>query len=399
MFDGIVNHLLSVSFNTMAEAESAIVVSWANKENPLKVCCGSLHSQFFRTLNRRYKTFVQSVSVEDAQLILFFENRGNVKNLRPAQVAYGFPGFQRLIRKDTMLEAFREWEKFAEIDFLPQSWLFPSEMGNVRKALESGKEKILIAKPSNRSGGGGIRLISNENQLEQIKESVIQSYIANPLLIHGRKFDLRIYILITSLDPLRVYLYDKALVRMCSMKYDSPKKAEDVPVPDEQDLEFRRKHLTNTSLMKKGSPLNETTWTSKQLWDYLENQDAQFQKSAVWKQIQHITKTIIETSETSLKETYGRVVPQDKGKGMCFEIFGADIMLDKDYKAWLLEFGRGCDMSVKSDAHTATIIPMQNDALNLVRYRFSQDRDAINDHAWFLKREMNCAKETSWTLL
>lgn len=36
----------------------------------------------------------------------------------------------------------------------------------------------------------------------------IQEYVDDPFLVDGFKFDIGVYTIITSLDPLRVYIYD-----------------------------------------------------------------------------------------------------------------------------------------------------------------------------------------------
>ena len=64
-------------------------------------------------------------------------------------------------------------------------------------------------------------------------------YIAEPYLIDGRKFDLRLYCLLTSVDPLRVYLFEEGLVRFSTHKYSM------------RNLRCRFAHLTNYSLNKK----------------------------------------------------------------------------------------------------------------------------------------------------
>ena len=74
-----------------------------------------------------------------------------------------------------------------------------------------------------------------------IDESCIVSrYITNPLLINNLKFDLRIYVLITSMDPWRIYVYHEGLARFASEPYQ---------VQTSKQNKFA--HLTNYSINKK----------------------------------------------------------------------------------------------------------------------------------------------------
>lgn len=52
--------------------------------------------------------------------------------------------------------------------------------------------------------------------------SVIQEYIEYPLLIDGYKCDLRVYVLVTSCDPLKIFIYNEGLVRLSAEKYVKP---------------------------------------------------------------------------------------------------------------------------------------------------------------------------------
>ena len=48
----------------------------------------------------------------------------------------------------------------------------------------------------------------------------MQKYISNPLLIGGKKFDLRIYVLCVSYSPLTLYLYKTGFARFTHTRYD-----------------------------------------------------------------------------------------------------------------------------------------------------------------------------------
>jgi len=68
-------------------------------------------------------------------------------------------------------------------------------------------------KPTNSSQGKGIFLTKNIDDLLTSKVAmVVQVYEERPLLIENRKFDLRLYVLVTSIDPLRIYIYKDGIV-------------------------------------------------------------------------------------------------------------------------------------------------------------------------------------------
>ena len=48
---------------------------------------------------------------------------------------------------------------------------------------------------------------------------VISRFINEPLTVGNKKFDLRIYVLVTSYNPLRVWLTEKGFARFCGTEY------------------------------------------------------------------------------------------------------------------------------------------------------------------------------------
>ena len=94
---------------------------------------------------------------------------------------------------------------------------------------------LMIAK------GQGIKLINKKDKLKKKKGYLMSEYIKNPHLINGLKYDLRIYILVTSYDPLKIYMYKDGLCRFATEAYNN------------SEIKQIYSHLTNYSINKKNS--------------------------------------------------------------------------------------------------------------------------------------------------
>lgn len=80
--------------------------------------------------------------------------------------------------------------------------------------------KTYICKPENGCQGQGIFLIDSPGKLDPSSPLIVQEYLSDPLLVEGLKFDLRIYVLITSVTPLRVFLYEDGIARFATEGMD-----------------------------------------------------------------------------------------------------------------------------------------------------------------------------------
>ena len=107
----------------------------------------------------------------------------------------------------------------AEFNFVPETFKLSETNQNptsVDPEEQYPVDKVWIVKPLNNSGGRGIYLTCRPENVPPAKkgwEFLVQSYITDPYLINGHKFDLRVYVLLTGLDPLRMFLYKDGLVR------------------------------------------------------------------------------------------------------------------------------------------------------------------------------------------
>ncbi|CAG2193524.1 TTLL7 [Mytilus edulis] len=311
-----------------------------------------------------------------------FVSAERINELKPFQRINHFPGMGEITRKDclarNMLKVSKEFPE--EYSFMPKSWILPSDYSqlvNYSKDLKSKKKsKTFIIKPSNGAQGHGIQLFKNAEKIPATEHFIVQEYIEKPFLLDGYKFDLRIYVLITSCDPLRVFLFNDGLVRMSTEKYQNPA---------ESNINHMYMHLTNYSVNKhneyyeKGETVDSGSKRSIAfLNEYLRNKDRDV--ALMWRNISDmIVKTLL-VSMPHLLHAYRMCRPcaPSGSDSVCFEVLGFDVLLDRNLKPWLLEINRspsfGTDEKIDWDIKSALI----ENTIKLLNIKVSDKRRNIN---------------------
>ena len=101
---------------------------------------------------------------------------------------------------------------------------------------------VWVVKPSYNARGIGIYCTDKFKDIvhegKKAASKIVQKYVETPLLIKNKKFDIRQWVLVTSWEPLDVYVFDSAYIRLCSNDYTL------------SDLQDVYKHLSNYSIQK-----------------------------------------------------------------------------------------------------------------------------------------------------
>lgn len=80
----------------------------------------------------------------------------------------------------------------------------------------SNYQSLYIFKPTGACCGRGIKVIGKKDTVPKKGGFLVSKYIENPHLLRGYKYDLRIYILVTSFEPMKAYIFKEGLVRLAT---------------------------------------------------------------------------------------------------------------------------------------------------------------------------------------
>ncbi|XP_074517685.1 tubulin polyglutamylase TTLL5 isoform X9 [Sebastes fasciatus] len=257
-----------------------------------------------------------------------------LRSLQDFQKVNHFPRSYELTRKDRLyknIQRMQQTHGFKNFHIVPQTFVLPSEYQEFCNCFVKDKGPWII-KPVASSRGRGIYLVSNPNQISMDENILVSRYINDPLLIDEFKFDVRMYVVVTSYDPVLIYVYEEGLARFATVKYDRTSK----------NIKNTFMHLTNYSVNKKSSdyvscddPEVEdygNKWSMSAVLRYLKQEGKD--TTLLMRQVEDVIIKAVLSAELQIATACKMFVPH---KTNCFELYGFDVLIDSNLKPWLLE--------------------------------------------------------------
>lgn len=282
--------------------------------------------------------------------------RSDHDNILPWQRLNHHPKTSKISRKDCLARNLRRMRgTYGPVlyDFSPLTFILPNDYTRFLEEYtkNKGKRVYWICKPAGLSRGRGIFIFEDFKRLTYDSTVIVQKYISDPFLISGYKSDLRIYVCVTSFCPLTIYMHREGLVRFATAKYDLA------------SLDNPFSHLTNTSINKrslfyakdKGCVGKGCKWTMSKFRSFLHTQDVD--QVQLWQKISNIVTLTLLT-----------IAPSVPPGANCVELFGFDILIDSDFKPWLLEVNYSPGLSLDCPVDIKVKKGLINDLIDLMNY-------------------------------
>eukprot|EP00756_Hemistasia_phaeocysticola_P064944 Hpha_TRINITY_DN8175_c0_g1::TRINITY_DN8175_c0_g1_i1::g.171924::m.171924/K16601/TTLL4; tubulin polyglutamylase TTLL4 len=334
---------------------------------------------------------------------------GALQPVRREQRTNHFPAsYVHLGSKDGLwkcLEAMRI--KFGEaFHITPRTWILPEEHTSLVEYLRSDAKTPLIVKPARGSCGREIFVCRShdDERLQRLlsfatapapqplpdvprarmrqRRWVVQEFLDPPMLISGRKYDLRLYVSVTSADPLVAYVYKEGLVRFASEPYSSGTESTrfadltNSSVARKRDALLRKKEvdgapdaepdpalvanlepapappplprpLQQWQVWSRGvgeAPSSDDDpswprfkWTLSELRQHIVDEHGEARWEQVWEGVCAVVRRTLIAAQKPISAHMAKHPSGPIYRERSFEHFGFDIMLGEDMRPWLIE--------------------------------------------------------------
>lgn len=254
----------------------------------------------------------------------FNELKSTMQSLKPYQRVNHFPGSGYISNKVSLA--------VSGLPYIPRAFRMPGEKDALLKFAKVNPNMMFVQKSNNHRG---IKIEKLDNLNLGTEGSFVQEFVHNPLLVDGYKFDIGVYTIITSIQPLRVYIFmGDVLFRFCPEKYHP------------FDPEVRNKYVVGDDYLptwkvpslkpfytKYGSGMK----SSFDAWLKSQGKDA----SVVWDSVSDAIRTVFYAKE-SLFIQAGKSYPKTHN---FFEMYRFDFVIDDQLQVHLMEANMSPNLS------------------------------------------------------
>lgn len=269
------------------------------------------------------------------------------------QIVNHFPNIEGIGTKSGLVDALSKYKSEFKNIFQESFIINSSNDKNFSKILQS-KNKYWIVKPDNEYGGLGVKFFDNslktvqyiqkimktglqikdyrkKYEKREIKKEkwIIQKYIANPFLYKGKKFDIRIHLLIRDTGEIYFSKYGYLNVSSVPFKLEVGK----------NDNESGLIHITNPIYQEKSEQdgnQDDNSISLEKFIEYLQEVYGKKEGKILYNNLlndwKNISRLLIErTWDVINKKT--KEIPNRR----YYELIGLDIMIDDKFNSWLIE--------------------------------------------------------------
>ncbi|GBG34162.1 Tubulin polyglutamylase TTLL4 [Hondaea fermentalgiana] len=279
---------------------------------------------------------------------------------------------------ETMSASLRDF--YVEREFVFPCWMLPRDYPILMKQVKNEyADRSFILKPTDRGEGSGIVIFDKASELPRWKRSfpdldevVVQTYLPNPYLIDGYKWDMRTYVLVTSIHPLRAYMFRDGLVRFAGTPYDPKRKAG---------------ALTNVSLNKnKTKSAEDLTWPFPKVYRWLKRKG--HDPDQLWDRIEAAVTMMLLSAEPGFVKKFQKL-QRGYACANCYQLLGVDVIVDDTVTPRVIEVNGEPSMQLSGQdgsQYDRTKKSMTHDLVQLV---YSNDDSSLQLTADLMELELD----------
>lgn len=319
----------------------------------------------------------------------FIQNSFKKYSLNKYQKVFHNINGNSLFQKDILYKNYLNMKEYFNNDFnyMTETYYYPEQKDFIENKFSNykiNKNNLWLIKPKNKWAGKGIFIFKSLKKIKK-KQYIITKYKTNLNLIKNKKYDLRLYVLVTGLRPLRIYFYKEGLVRIASEKYS-------LNINSFKNIFI---HLTNTDINKISKNYvypnntddeNANIWNLKTYKKYLKkNYNMDFNNINI-KIKDIIIKTIISVQDKLIQNN----IDLNLSDNNFYNLLGFDILITDKFEPILLEVNNPPSL----DIYDKVDLPMKTnifiDTLNIVGIiPFSRKSFKSLDKQYIYKNNIN----------